>query len=277
MLNIVEFKFPYKPSAVIASLATNRQLIWQMTKREISARYRGSVLGLAWSFFHPLIMLAVYSFVFSVVFKARWGVGGESKAEFALALFVGMIVHSLLAECITRAPNTILDNQSYVKKVVFPLEVLPWITMGSVLFHIAISLIVWTLFYLIIYHTLHWTVIFAPLIFLPLIFFSMGLSWLLAAIGVYLRDIGHITGVVTMVLLFMSPIFYPASRLPEPYRTLLFLNPLTFIIEQMRDVLMWGNMPNFVGLFIASGVGLSVAWLGFAVFQKIRKGFADVL
>ncbi|MEA3467251.1 MAG: ABC transporter permease [Thermodesulfobacteriota bacterium] len=255
----------------------NRQLIWQMTKREVTGRYRGSVLGLAWSFFHPLIMLAVYSFVFSFVFQARWNTGGGSKAEFALALFVGMIVHGLLAECINRAPGTILSNQSYVKKVVFPLEILPWITMGSVLFHLAVSLLVWTFFFLIIYHTLHWTVLFAPFIFLPLILFSMGLSWFLSAIGVYLRDIGQITGVVSTVLLFMSPVFYPASRLPEPYRTLLYLNPLTFIIEQMREVLMWGNMPDFPGLLIALCIGFLAAWLGFVAFQKTRRGFADVL
>ncbi len=270
-------QYSLKPSAIVESFMRNRQLIWQMTKREVTGRYRGSVLGLAWSFFHPLIMLAVYSFVFSFVFQARWNTGGGSKAEFALALFVGMIVHGLLAECINRAPSTILSNQSYVKKVVFPLEILPWITMGSVLFHLAVSLLVWTLFYLIIYHTLHWTVLFAPLIFLPLILLSMGLSWFLSAIGVYLRDIGQITGVVSTVLLFMSPVFYPASRLPEPYRTLLYLNPLTFIIEQMRAVLMWGNMPNFFGLLIALCIGLLVAWLGFVSFQKTRRGFADVL
>ncbi|MBU1413893.1 ABC transporter permease [Myxococcota bacterium] len=248
-----------------------------MTKRDITGRYRGSVLGLTWSFFHPLIMLAVYSFVFSVVFQARWSTGGGSKTEFALALFVGMIVHGLMAECVNRAPGTILSNPSYVKKVVFPLEILPWISMGAALFHITVSLIVWAVFYLLINHTLHWTALFFPLIFMPLILLTMGISWFLASIGVYLRDIGQITGVMTTVLLFMSPVFYPASRLPEPYRTFLFLNPLTFIIEQMRDVLMWGKMPNFTGLLIAFSVGSLVAWLGFVWFQKTRRGFADVI
>lgn len=270
-------KLSFTPAAILVSFAGNRQLIWQMTKREIIGRYRGSVLGLTWSFFHPLIMLAVYSFVFSVVFQARWNTGGGSKAEFALALFVGMIVHGLMAECVNRAPGTILSNQSYVKKVVFPLEILPWISMGAALFHIAVSLSVWAVFYLFINHTLHWTVLFAPLIFMPLILLTMGISWFLASTGVYLRDIGQITGVITTVLLFMSPVFYPASRLPEPYRTLLFLNPLTFVIEQMRDVLMWGKLPNFTGLLIALFVGSLVAWLGFVWFQKTRRGFADVI
>lgn len=270
-------KLSLTPAAILTSFVSNRQLIWQMTKREIIGRYRGSVLGLTWSFFHPLIMLAVYSFVFSVVFQARWNTGGGSKAEFALALFVGMIVHSLMAECVNRAPGTILGNQSYVKKVVFPLEILPWISMGAALFHITVSLTVWAVFYLFINHTLHWTTLFAPLIFMPLILLTMGISWFLASTGVYLRDIGQITGVITTVLLFMSPVFYPASRLPEPYRTLLFLNPLTFVIEQMRDVLMWGELPNFTGLLIAFFVGSLVAWLGFVWFQKTRRGFADVI
>ncbi len=269
--------FSIRPSAIAKSFLNNRQLIWQMTKREIISRYRGSVLGVAWSFFQPLVMLAVYSFVFSVVFQARWNTNVDSKVEFALILFVGLIVHGLLAECLVRAPGTILENQSYVKKVVFPLEILPWVKMGSILFHVMASLLVWGVFYLSVYHSLQWTIIFAPLVFLPLILLSMGVFWFLASLGVYLRDIGHISGVFATILLFTSPVFYPMSRLPEKYRQLLFFNPLTYVIEQMRDVLMWGNMPNFYQLFIAMCVGSLVAWLGFAWFQKTRRGFADVI
>jgi len=269
--------FSCSPSAIWTSFFKHRQLIWQLTKREVVSRYRGSMLGLAWSFFHPLIMLAVYSFVFSVVFQARWNTGGDSKADFALALFVGLIVHSLLAETMNRAPGTILANQSYVKKVVFPLEILPWVTMGATLFHIIVSLLVWCGFYLVVHHFLHWTVLFIPLVLLPLILLSMGVAWFLTSVGVFLRDVGQITGVMATVLLFMSPVFFPASRLPEPYRTLLYFNPLTFIIEQARDVLMWGKPPDFFGVLLALLVGGTVAWLGFAWFQKTRKGFADVL
>jgi len=270
-------QFSSSPLAILNSFVHNRQLIWQMTKRDVIGRYRGSVLGLAWSFFHPLIMLVVYSFVFSVVFQARWNTGEDSKAEFALALFVGLIVHGLLAECMNRAPGTILGNLSYVKKVVFPLEILPWIAMGSTLFHIAVSLSVWGVFYLIVHHSLQWTIVFAPLVFMPLILLSMGISWFFSSLGVYLRDIGQITGVISTILLFMSPVFFPTSRMPEPYRSLLFVNPLTFIIEQMRDVLMWGKVPNFTGLFIASCIGAFAAWFGFVWFQKTRRGFADVM
>ncbi len=262
---------------MFSSFHRNRSLIFQMTKREVIGRYRGSVLGIAWSFFNPLIMLAVYTLVFSTVFQARWTVGSDSKTEFALVLFIGMIVHGVLAESMNNSPPLMFRNISYVKKVVFPLEILPWVVMGTTLFHALISVVVWSLFYVIVSHSFQWTVIFLPIVFVPLILFSLGVSWMFASLGVYIRDIGQMTGVLTTILLFMSPIFYPASMLPEPYRTFIYLNPLTFIIEQARDVLMWGNTPDWLGVGVAYIVSLLVAWLGFAWFQKTRQGFADVL
>jgi|TARA_R100001480_G_scaffold15688_2_gene24586 lipopolysaccharide transport system permease protein len=265
------------PRQMLKSLVINRRLIYQMAKREVIGRYRGSVLGLAWSFFNPLIMLVVYTFVFSIVFKARWQTGSDSKTEFALALFIGMIVHGLLAECVNRAPSLIVGNVNYVKKVIFPLEVLPWIAMGATLFHTLISLMVWGLFFILVNQTFYWTALLLPLLFVPLILFTMGLTWFLASFGVYLRDVGQITGVFTMVLLFMSPVFYPISNLPERIQPLMYANPLTFIIEQSRAVLMWGQLPNWEGIFISLLISMVVAWMGFAWFQKTRRGFADVL
>jgi lipopolysaccharide transport system permease protein len=266
-----------KPSQIVTSFMTNRQLIWQMTKRDVVGRYKGSVLGLAWSFFNPLIMLVIYTFVFSIVFKARWNTGSDSKTEFALVLFIGMIVHGLLAECINRAPALIVGNVSYVKKVVFPLEILPWVSMGATIFHTLVSFLVWSLFFILVNHTFNWTALFLPLVFLPLIFFTIGFSWLLASLGVFLRDIGQMTVVLTTILLFTSPVFYPISMLPEKYQLILYANPLTFIMEQSRDVLMWGKLPDWQGLSIALLISLFVAWAGFAWFQKTRRGFADVL
>ncbi len=265
------------PSQIVTSFIKNRQLIWQLTKRDVIGRYKGSVLGLAWSFFNPLIMLVIYTFVFSIVFKARWNTGSDSKTEFALVLFIGMIVHGLLAECINRAPTIIITNVSYVKKVVFPLEILPWVTMGATIFHTLVSFLVWSLFFILVNHSFNWTALFLPLILLPLILFTMGFAWLLASLGVFLRDISQITGVFTTILLFISPVFYPISMLPEKYQIILYVNPLTFIIEQSRDVLMWGKLPNWQGLGIAMLISLIVAWAGFAWFQKTRRGFADVL
>lgn len=187
------------------------------------------------------------------------------------------MVFSLFAECVNRAPGLILGNPNYVKKVVFPLEVLPWVNMGSALFHGVISLSVWMLAYIIFFGVPHLTALYLPLVLLPLIFFVMGVSWALASLGVYLRDAAQFVGIVTSTLMFLSPIFYPVTALPERYRGLLYLNPLTPVIEQTRDVLFWGNIPDFKILGIYLIITLIIAWLGFAWFQKTRKGFADVL
>jgi lipopolysaccharide transport system permease protein len=266
------------PAAMFRSFWRNRQLIWQMTRREISARYRGSVIGLAWSFINPLLMLTVYTFVFAVVFKARWNTGGdESRTDFAIVLFAGMIVFGLFAEMINRAPEQIVANSNYVKKVVFPLEILSWVSLGTVLFHSLVSLIVLLMAQLIINLSLPWTVVLFPLILLPLIFTSLGAAWFLAALGVYIRDIGQITTVFTTVLMFLSAVFYPLSALPEDYQALLRLNPLVLIIAESRKVLIYGSLPDWSWLGTALLMGLAIAFAGFWWFQKTRKGFADVL
>ncbi len=262
---------------IIRSFVRNWQLIRQMTRREVVGRYRGSVLGLAWSFLNPLLMLAVYTLVFSVVFKARWNLGSDSKIEFALALFIGLIVHGMLAECLHRAPTLILENPNYVKRVVFPLEILPWVTMGSVLFHAAVSLLVWLVAFLLLHHALNWTAVLLPIVLMPLVLLAMGVSWLLASLGVFLRDVGQVSRMVATVLLFLSPVFYPTAILPETFRAALYLNPLTTFIEQSRDVLMWGTFPDATALAATYGAGLAVCWLGFAWFQRTRRGFADVI
>lgn len=261
----------------VGSLVTHRELTWTMTKRDVIGRYRGSFMGIAWSFFNPVLMLAVYTFVFSVAFKSKWSEGSDSRTEFAMVLFVGMIIYSLFSECINRAPSLILSNINYVKKVVFPLEILAWTSMGSALFHMAISLFVWLIFYTALNFSLNWTILFLPLILLPLVMFIMGISWMLASLGVYLRDMAQVVGVVTTILMFLSPVFYPVASLPEKYRPLLYANPLTFIIEQARDVLIWGKLPDWTWLGIYILGGALVAFAGFAWFQKTRKGFADVL
>ena len=276
-MSLVHAEFGTSPQALVRSVVANRLLIWQLAKREVISRYRGSMFGLAWSFFNPLLMLAVYTFVFSVVFKARWGVDTSGHGDFAVILFVGIIVHGVFAECVNRAPGMILNNASYVKRVVFPLETLPWVAMGATLFHSLISLIVLLIAQLLLRGEIPITALWLPIVILPLIIATMGASWLLAAFGVYLRDIGQITGILTMVMLFMAPVLYPIEALPEKIRPWIYLNPLTFIIEQAREVLLWGHMPDFIGLGKYTIGALLVAWLGFAAFQKMRRGFADVL
>jgi lipopolysaccharide transport system permease protein len=271
-----------QPTSLLAltrSLWRNRQLIVQMTKREVVGRYKGSAMGLAWSFFNPVLMLVVYTFVFSEIFQSRWGgIGGDdSKTQFAVVLFVGMIVLNLFSEVINRAPSLILANVNYVKKVVFPIEILPVITMGAALFHSLISLVVLLAAFALFNSYLQWTAVFIPLVLLPIVILILGLAWLLASLGVFLRDVGQTIGIITTVLLFLSPVFYPATALPEEFRPWLMANPLTFIIEQAREVLIWGRLPDWAGLGVYTVAASLVAWAGYAWFQKTRKGFADVL
>lgn len=270
---------PTSLASLVKSLLHNRQLILQMTKREVVGRYQGSAFGLAWSFLNPVFMLVVYTFVFSEIFKSRWGgVGGDdSKTQFAVVLFVGMIILSLFSEVLNRAPGLIVSNVNYVKKVVFPIEILPVIAMGAALFHTSISIAVLLTAFTLFNGYLHWTVIFFPLVLVPLVVLIMGLAWMLASLGVFLRDVGQSIGIMTTVLMFLSPVFYPVTAVPERFRPFIMANPLTFIIEQARDVLIWGHLPNLIGLALYTLIAAAVAWAGYAWFQKTRKGFADVL
>jgi len=269
--------FSASPREMFASMWRNRDLIRTAAKREVLGRYRGSAMGLLWSFLNPLFMLSVYTFVFSEVFKARWNVASTSKTEFALVLFAGLLMFNLFSECITRAPTLILSNVNYVKKVVFPLEILPAVNLLSALFHALISLCVWLLAYIAFFGVPHATILYLPLIVMPFALFVVGVSWALASLGVYLRDVSQFIGIVTMALMFLCPIFYPATSLPEVYRTWIYLNPITPVIELTRDVLFWGKSPDFFVLGLYWLATTVIAWLGFAWFQKTRTGFADVL
>lgn len=269
--------FPATPVEMVCSLWRNRGLISELAKREVLGRYRGSALGLLWSFFTPLFMLAVYTFVFSEVFKARWSSGGESKTEFALLLFAGLIVFNLFAECVNRSPGLILSNTNYVKKVIFPLEILPFVVLVSAAYHMLLSLAVWLVAYVIFFGVPHATILLLPLVILPFLLFIMGLSWAFASLGVFLRDVSQLIGVVVTILMFLSPIFYPASALSEAYRHIIYLNPLTPVIEMTRDILYWGKVPDFYMLTLYLLISSAIACLGFVWFQKTRKAFADVL
>jgi lipopolysaccharide transport system permease protein len=259
------------------SLWSNRALIAALTWREVAGRYRGSFMGILWSLFHPVFMLAVYTFVFGSVFQVRWPSGNGSRAEFALVLFAGLLTYNLFAECVNRAPQLVVGNVNFVKKVVFPLEVLPVCALGAALFHAGVSLVVWLLFYVAIEGAPRAEMAFLPFIFLPLLLFTAGLSWALAALGVYFRDVVHIVGVLTTALMFCSPVFFPVSALPADLQGIATLNPLAGVIEQARAAMMWGHPPDGRSIAVQTLFGAAVAWLGFAAFQKARRGFADVL
>lgn len=277
---------PHKPkktglSELLNSFMRNRKLIYKMAKREVLGRYRGSILGLAWSFFNPLLMLVIYTFFFSVVVKTRWGGGAPgndlTQSKFAVVLFSGLIIHGLFSECINRAPTLITSNISYVKKVVFPLEILPWVGLSSALFHAGISVSVLLLIQLIMAGKIALTAIIFPIVVLPLLVLTIGVMWVLSAIGVYVRDIAQITVMISSVLLFISPVFFPLSGLSPKLQSIAIWNPLTLIIEESRKVLILNEWPNWTYLATYLGLAILIAWAGFWWFQKVRKGFADVL
>ena len=265
------------PLAAIGSLLRNWSLIYNLSRREVLGRYQASIMGVLWSFITPALMLAVYTFFFGVVFKARWPRMGDSNAEFALILFSGLLVYNLFSECVTRAPSLVVANSNFVKKVVFPLEILPWVNLASGLFHAFVTFLVWLLFYTMFMGLPHWTVILAPIAVLPLLILILGLSWLLSSLGVFLRDIGQLVIPITAALLFLSPIFYPLEILSGPMRAIIGASPLTHAVEAVRGTLMWGESIDWdvwLGYLI---IALAVAFLSFAWFQKTKKGFADVL
>ena len=256
----------------------HRQLWWRLTEREVLGKYRGSLLGVAWSFLTPLTMLGVYTFVFSQVFEARWGtLGSDGPLGFAINLFAGLIVFNLFAECINRAPTLVLANPNYVKKVVFPLEVLGTIAVGSAVFQALASLIVLIIFELITIHHIPITFLFLPLVWAPLVLGCTAITWILAALGVFIRDLSQITAVLVSMLMFLSPIFYPVSALPKLWQPILAANPLAQVIEQTRLVTINGTSPDIS--YVSGGILVTMiaCEIAFRFFQKSKRAFADVI
>lgn len=269
--------FIWNPLTIANSLWREKQLIGQFVKREIAIRYRGSYLGLLWSFITPFCMLVVYTFVFSVVFQARWGDGDGGKAVFALLLFAGITTFNILSEVLLKAPYVVIGNANYVKKVVFPLEILPVVTLGAALVNAGISLLILLVGVFFVQGAVHWTAVFVPVVLMPLLLLSLGFGWLLASLGVFLRDIGHIIGLGVQALMFLSPIFYPISAIPAELQIIYYINPLSYVVEDMRRIVVNGQLPSWEWLLLGTAVGLVVAVLGYNWFQKTRGGFADVM
>jgi lipopolysaccharide transport system permease protein len=254
-----------------------RNLILRLSRREVEKRYRGSLLGLLWAVITPIVMLCVFSFVFSCIFKSRWEGTSGAFGEFALNLFAGLITFNIFSECFNRAPGLTMENLSYVKKVVFPVEILPIMALAVALFDAAVSFSVFFIFYLFIYGLPPVTILLLPVVLLPMFLFVMGLAWFLSALGVYIRDLKQITGLLNLILMFMSPIFYSTSAVPERYRGVFRLNPLVTILEQVRMVLFRPVPLDWIHLAIYGAAGWIVFWMGYLWFGSLRKGFADVV
>jgi lipopolysaccharide transport system permease protein len=270
--------FSISPVRLVAETWGHRRLIFNLTRREVVGRYRGSLVGVFWSFLNPILMLTVFTFVFGEIFQARWGAGERTgPLDFAVALFTGLLLFNFFSECLGRAPTLIIGNANYVKKVVFPLEILTLVTLLAAFFHLVAGYIILLILMSLSSWQFSWHALLTPVVFLPFACLVLGMTWGLSALGVYLRDVGQLIAPVLTALMFLSPIFYPLESVDEKFLWIYNLNPLTFIIEQVRAVMLQNVQPDWSSLVIYSLISLVVACAGFALFQKTRKGFADVL
>ena len=269
----------YSPSIkyLTISIIQNKELIIQMTKRNIIGKYKGSFLGLIWSFINPLILLSIYTFAFSIVMKTKWGVKDEGHFDFALILFASLTIFNLFSEIIKESPMLVVSQPNFVKKVIFPLEILPIVSSLAALINLFISLVLFCIFYFITHFTLSYTLIYIPLVLFPLILISLGLSFLLASLGVFIRDIGYFMNHIITILLFTSPVFFSLESVPEKFKLIMSLNPIAYLLEDARSVMVFNKNPNWSILITYIILGFIILQFGFFCFQKLRKGFADVL
>lgn len=251
-------------------------LLIELTKREFFGRYRGSLGGMFWAFVQPLFLLGVYTLAFGVVFKMRWGFSG-STSEYALMLFAGLIVFDAFAESMSKAPSLVAANPNYVKKIVFPLDLLAWVMSIVALFHAAIGVGVWLLGYALLFGWPQPTAWLFPLVLLCCLPMLLGIGWLLSALGVMIKDVGQITAMLSHALLFLTPIFFSADAVPAGYRRLMLLNPLTFLVEQLRRILFSGQLPDWAGLLEYFAIAATFAALCLLAFRRLRPSFADVI
>jgi lipopolysaccharide transport system permease protein len=267
------------PFSALLGIWGYRELINQLVRRNIEVRYKGTMIGLIWMVVTPLMMLAVYTFVFGVIFKARWTAGGfgDSKVAFSLLLFCGMMVFNIFSESVNGSVVIVTGNPNYVKKVVFPLELLPVSAVVSACFFGLIWIGILLLGIVLFFHKICLTAVCLPLILIPLVLFSCGIAWFVASLGVFIRDLAHVIGIVLLVLYFMTPVFYSAEMVPAKLKFILLFNPLALIIESVRQVLMYGQWPGWAALGIVTLLSIVVFQLGYFWFMKTKRGFADVL
>jgi lipopolysaccharide transport system permease protein len=266
------------PAAFFAHFWRKRELIGQFTSLEFVARYHGSQLGLLWSLASPFFSLLVYTFVFSVIFKPSWeNAQSAGFLDYALILFTGITAFEVFSACVNRSPYEIADNSSYVKKMVFPLEILsPSILCAALIESLpALGLVV--LGVLFTTGKLHPTLLLLPLAYAPLIFLTLALSWTLNVLGVFMRDVGHVVRVFTQLYFFLTPILYPAKAVPEKYRFLLPLNPMYVVVEHFRRFVLWGQGPVWDELAAVTLVSFALALLAYWWFMRVKGVFADVI
>jgi lipopolysaccharide transport system permease protein len=269
---------PSSPLALLRTLWTHRALVRALVAREIVGRYKGSLLGVLWSFLTPLLMVLVFTFVFGEIFQSRWaGSSNSGGLDFASALFTGLLAYQFFSDCLSRAPHMVVGNANYVKKVVFPLELLPVVSVVAAVFHLLVAYAILIALILASHWTLGPAALLAPLVVLPYILLILGLTWVVSALGVYLRDVGQLIQPALTAMLFLSPVFYPLSSVPVALQPVYWANPVTYVSETLRGVLLHQTYPDPVHWLLFTGLSLAVAWCGLWVFQTTRKGFADVI
>ncbi len=266
------------PADIARSLVAHRTILRQLVRRDILSRYRKSALGMVWALLTPLLTFAVYAYVFSAILKVRFPSRiPDVEYNYGIILFSGLILHFFITEVLVRSPNLVIENANFVKKVVFPLEVLSVVAAGSALVMLGFNFVVLVLAVLVFEGSLPLSAVLVPVVWVPLVLIVLGLSWILASLGVFLRDVGHLIGIVSTILLFASPILFPVDSLPETLRMLIWLNPLSVPVEATRDLVLWGTQPDLQALAIYGLCAVIIAWLGAYWFQRTKRGFADVL
>jgi lipopolysaccharide transport system permease protein len=265
------------PLGFLAQAVRHRRLIRRLAIQQVRSRYAGSVLGVVWAVVHPIFLLAVFTFVFSVIFQARWGTEVHARGHFALVLFAGLLVYNLFQHCLIHAPMILVGRPSYVTKMVFPLDVLPWVTLAEAVFNAIVGFMVFFVLYGVILGVPPLTTLAVPVLLIPLMLFILGMMWVLAAAGVYVRDLAQVVNVVALVAMFLSPIFYPLEAIPDRFRVIILMSPLTIVITHVRGAVFDGVLPSPGGFVLSLAVGWCVAWFGFVCFCLLRRGFGDVV
>lgn len=261
-------------------LSAKLWLAWTLAVRGYSQRYKGSFLGYLWPFVSMFALLLLYSMVFSIIFQAKWkqmGVDAPvAEAPFWIILLAGQLVYTLMAEVLNQSPNIVLAVPNYVKKIKFPLEILPMVSFIGSLFNALISLLVLVAVAAALgIH--HWTALLAPVVFIQMALWCLGLGWLLSSLGVLFRDLQQIMPLIAQILLFATPIFYSPQLVPPEYQIVLAINPLAYMVETLRGLVLWGQLPNW-GIFALWTLGGGLfALFGLSVFQRLRHTFADIM
>lgn len=254
-----------------------RYLLKQLIKQDIQQRYKGSVLGMVWSFMTPIFMLIIYTFVFSEIFQAKWEIDTNDKYEFAMVLFCGLSAFNMIAEVMNRSTSLVKSHINYVKKVIFPLELLPIVIVSTALFNCVISYIILTVAKLVLYRTISFTMYQILFCFIPLILLSLGMGYIISSFAVYLKDLENLISIIVTLLMYGSPVFFSISALPERFRFICEVNPLTYIIENFRRVALYNQNLDIKTWGISTIVSGVICVGGYSIFKRVKGGFADVL